>query len=49
MLVVRGWGIIRYKLIHKVSKVEDGTPKSEEKFGQNRNSMAEATRKWRSC
>ena len=45
MLVVRIWGAISYALVHKFSKVEDATPNFEERFGQNRNSTAETTRK----
>ena len=45
MLVVRGQRAISNAPIHKVSKVEDGTPSFEERFGQDRDSMAETTRK----
>ena len=45
MLVVRGRKAISSTSVYKVSKVEEGTPSSEEEFGQARNLMAEATRK----
>ena len=45
MLVVRGQRAISYAPIHEMSKVEDGTPGFEERFGQDRDSVAEATRK----
>ena len=45
MLVVRIQRAISYAPIHEVSKVEDGTPSFEGKFGQDRDSMAEMTRK----
>ena len=45
MLVVRGWRAISYAPVHEVSKVEDGTPSFEENYRQDRDSMAETTRK----
>ena len=39
MLVVRRW-----RKIHEVSKIEDAAPRFEEKLGQDRDPVAEATR-----
>lgn len=44
-LVVRRWRTISHAPVHEVSKVEDATPKFEEKLGQDGDSVAEATRK----
>ena len=40
-----GQRAISYAPIHEVSKAENGTTSFEEKFGQDRDSMAETTRK----
>ena len=45
MLVVRGQRAISHAPIHEMSKVEDGMPGFEEKFGQDRDLMVETTRK----
>ena len=45
MLVVRRQRAINYAFVFQVSKVEDGTPRFEEALGQDRDSLAETSRK----